>query len=217
MFRILFPLFFLLSLVGCGSSSGDVTYVAFGASDATGIGAFPPSEGYVFELKDIVEANCMSDLGLFNLGIPGAEISEFRSIELPAAVSLSPDIVTIWAGGNDLVDGDSASTFETDLAAILEELTNETSALIFIGDLPDLSLLPRFQEDPSPAVTPERIAEFNEAIERQAAEYGAMLVTLSDVALDNVLVSIDGFHPSNEGHRLIAERFAIPVASALCG
>ncbi|MCO6429793.1 MAG: SGNH/GDSL hydrolase family protein [Deltaproteobacteria bacterium] len=189
-----------------GSSSGEFEYVAMGASDATGIGATPLDEGYVFEIADALEADGY-DVGLLNLGIPGAETDEVEEIELPVAVEENPELVTIFTGVNDLVAGVAPDSFRSDLDEILRRLSSETPALVVIANFPDLTQLPRFQQNPDQDVTPARIAQFNSIIADLAGQYGVPIVDLAAVDIENFQVSNDGFHPSDEGHQLIADLF----------
>jgi acyl-CoA thioesterase I len=65
-------------------------------------------------------------------------------------------------------------------------------------------------------VTQERIEAFNEAIAAQAEDHDVLLVDLHAEAVEDDLVSDeDGFHPNNEGHRQIAERFLAVILPAL--
>lgn len=204
-----------LVFTGCGGNSGDadITYVAIGASDAVGIGASPISRGYVYLIEERLERDRSVDL--VNLGIPGAEISEFVDAELPVAVEEEPDLVTVFAGGNDIVDGDLAETFEEDLDKLLSTLKEKTQAKIFIATLPNLVALPRFQANPSPNITPQRVNAFNTAIIRQAQRYGATPVRLDTAPLITERVSDDGFHPSNEGYEVIADLFLDQILPSL--
>ncbi len=195
--------------LACGGDSGGdgIDYVAIGASDATGIGASSPTKGYVFEIQDGIEAQTNHKVVLFNLGIPGAEVQQMKDIEGPAAELLEPDLISIWAGGNDLVSGVSEQSFSDDLDAMLRSLTSNTSGFIVIANLPDLTLLPKFQQDPDADVTVARIAAYNAIISTLANRYGVALVDLASTPFENVLVSSDGFHPSNQGHQEIANKF----------
>src|SRR5918912_1475320 len=108
------------SLSACGSSSpssssasGPLRYTALGASDAVGIGAFPPTRnGYVYRVRDGLERQLGRAVELVNLGIPGAEI---RAIETALDASLRlgnrPTVVTLWTGPNDVVAGADAAEF----------------------------------------------------------------------------------------------------------
>lgn len=216
----------LFTACGGGSSDDDappilegpLDYLALGASDAVGIGASPLENGYVFLIDDALEEERGEDVDLTNLGIPGALADDILDV-LEIAVLVTghrPDIVTLWTGANDLTQGRTPEDFGADLDAILELLRRETSALIFVGDLPDLTALPRFVEDPDDDVTLERVAAFNAVIANQAALHGARLVPLSALPVEAELTSdLDGFHPSEEGHARIAEAFLEVIRPAL--
>ena len=66
-----------LSIPGCGSGPREkkieFVYLALGASDATGVGATPLTEGYVFLVKRELDRR-MPGVFLINLGVPGARI-----------------------------------------------------------------------------------------------------------------------------------------------
>jgi hypothetical protein len=51
----------------------EFVYLALGASDATGVGALPLTEGYVYLVNAELDRR-MSGVFLLNLGIPGARI-----------------------------------------------------------------------------------------------------------------------------------------------
>lgn len=216
--RVFLPiLFFTFILIGCDSSSqGDndeeLLYVAIGASDAVGIGASPLTNGYVFKIRDSLEEESFN-VDLRNLGILGAELDR---IKLAVEILLSdigsglvgnPDLITIWVGANDIISGVNPEEFESNLESILEQLFAETSAFIVIANIPDLTQLPRFIENPSDNVTLERVNTFNGIIENLAEEFGIPVVDLFSVEITDSFISQDGFHPSNEGHQRIADLF----------
>jgi lysophospholipase L1-like esterase len=203
-------------LAGCASSPGtvDFRYVALGASDAVGIGAVPLRRGYVFRIRDELRSRG-HEVELANLGIPVGEIDDIARIAR-LAPAMQPQLITLWTGANDLIDGDDPEEFEDTLAELLEDLRDASEAIIVIGDLPDLSRVPRFVDRPSPAVTPARVRAFNAAIMRQADEFDVAVATLSEPDMfDEITSSIDGFHPNNEGHRMIAEAFLAVILDEL--
>lgn len=212
---LLFFTLVCLILSGCGSDSPTspqrferLVYAAMGASDAVGIGAFPLEKGYVYRIRDGLKARA-NEVVLYNLGVSGKRINYLESTELPTAISVQPDVITIWAGPNDLIHGVDPATFEQSLATILTQLRQSTSAIIVLANIPDLTLLPRFLIDSDPDVTVERIYAFNLAIARQADMSTVPLVDLyaGGYASNWEYVSLDGFHPSNEGHAKIAELY----------
>lgn len=214
-------------LTACGGSSDDdappsvegpLSYLALGASDAVGIGAFPLENGYVFRIEDTLEIERDQPVDLVNLGVPGALADDIVDVlDLALATGIRPDIVTLWTGANDLTQSRSPEDFGADLEAILSRLRQETAALIFLGDLPDLTALPRFVMDPDMDVTLERLAAFNAVIENQAALHGAALVPISTLPVmeADLTSDVDGFHPSDEGHARIAELFLQVIRPAL--
>jgi lysophospholipase L1-like esterase len=204
----------IFCLGGCGKSSPTsptfdrLVYVALGASDAVGIGAFPLDNGYVYRVRDGLKVRA-DTVELYNLGVSGKRISYIESTELPAALMFEPNVVTIWAGPNDIIHGTSVEDFEASLTCVLSQLRQSTSAVIVIANVPDMTQVPRFLIDPDADVTLQRIAAYNDAIEQQAAVYSVPIIDLfgGGYATDWDYVSIDGFHPSNEGHAKIAELF----------
>jgi len=88
--------------------------------------------------------------------------------------------------------------------------------VIVAANVPDLTELPRFREEPDDDVTRERIEEFNAAIEEQAEEHDVLLVDAYREPIEDDLVSDeDGFHPNNRGHQRIADRFLAVILPAL--
>ncbi|HEX2116548.1 MAG TPA: GDSL-type esterase/lipase family protein [Alphaproteobacteria bacterium] len=202
-------------LAGCGGRGATgiarqdtVLYTALGASDAFGVGAEPISRGYVYRIRDGLDVR-LKTVNLINLGIPGAEIDRIaESARTFLQARARPDIVTLWTGANDVIGGRLVADFEPDLGNLLARLRADTDAVVVMANVPDLTRLPRFRARSAPTVTAERVRAFNEAIGRQAARYRVPLVDLFAQPIETELVSdIDGFHPSNEGHRRIAQLF----------
>lgn len=215
--------FLCSELSGCDNNSPTspqhferLVYAAMGASDAVGIGAFPLEKGYVYQIRDGLKYRA-NEVVLYNLGVSGKRINYIESTELPTAIAVQPHVITIWAGPNDLIHGVDAATFEQSLATVLMQLRQSTSAVIVLANIPDLTLLPRFLIDPDPDVTVDRVSAFNLTIARQASVHTVPLVDLyaGGYASNWEYVSLDGFHPSNEGHAKIAELYLEVLLKAL--
>ena len=199
------------SLLGCEKDApsaprrAQLVYVAMGASDAVGIGAFPLSNGYVYKIRDGLQGRA-DEVILYNLGVSGVHVSYLEEIELPTALARQPDVVTIWTGPNDLIHGTPAADFERSLSSVFAQLRRQTGAFLVMANVPDLMKLPRFLLQPDPDVTMARILAFNDAILRQTAAYRIPLIDLfaGDYAAEWEYVSLDGFHPSNKGHAKLA-------------
>ncbi len=221
--KIIFVLLITLVLIGCGDSDDkeEIIYVALGASDAVGIGAIPLTNGYVYKIQDGLEDKD-NDVYLLNLGWPGADIGKIKDIVEDLVIDIiadkvgDPDLITLWTGSNDVVAGDDPDDFRSDLEDILSQLSKNTSAFIVIANIPDLTLLPRFKDEPDKDVTTERIDDFNKAIKDtiDAIEQDPDIkVKVSIVDLfaeeisEDLVFDLDGFHPNNEGYQRIAELF----------
>lgn len=195
----------------------DLVYLAIGASDAVGIGATPITNGYVYQVADGLEQDG-TDVRLVNLGVPDAELDLLLDVAQGALrLGPEPDVATVWVGANDLIEDVGVEEFAQNLDQLLDDL-EETGALVAIADIPDLTQLPRFRDNPDPDVTGERIAAFNEAIRQEAEEHGAVLVRLSGEPVEDRFVSdADGFHPNDLGHERIAELFLDALEPELAG
>ena len=216
---LIISLLVAILLGGCASSSDRdddratnnqdvIHYLALGASDATGIGAIPLKKGYVYRIKKGLERKGKK-VKLTNLGIPTANIGAIEKATLAAMASgVKKDLVTIWTGANDVIGGDDVVGFENSLENILQNLRKDNSVFIVIMNLPDLTQIKKFREDPDKHVTPKRVTAFNQAITRQANKFNVPIVDFFKDAPGDMLVSkVDGFHPNNDGHQRIADLF----------
>jgi acyl-CoA thioesterase I len=208
-----------LSLGACAGSPEPpdrIVYLAIGASDAAGVGAEPMTDGYVFLIAEELDQR-VDEVFLAPLAIPGADTEQLdAALELFMESEIEPNLVTVWTGANDVIRGEDADDFEDELEEMFERLRDRTDGVIVAANIPDLTELPRFREDPDDDVTRERIEEFNDAIAEQAEDHDVLVVDLYDEPVDDDLVSDeDGFHPNDEGHQRIAEEFLEVILPAL--
>jgi acyl-CoA thioesterase-1 len=209
----------VIGLGGCASSPEPpdrIVYLAIGASDAAGVGAEPLSHGYVFRIADELDQR-VDQVFLAPLAIPGADTEQLdAALELFLASEIEPNLVTVWTGANDVIRGEDADDFEDALESMFERLRDRTDGVIAAANIPDLTELPRFREDPDEDVTRERIEEFNDVIAEQAEDHDVLLVDLHSEPIEDDLVSDkDGFHPNDEGHQRIADEFLEVILPAL--
>lgn len=220
-FHIYFYLIAAIVVASCATTSDDddlkespandlppVNYLALGASDAFGIGASPITRGYVYRIKDGFEDRGRR-VSLLNLGIPTADIPAIKKTAQKALKrDVEYDLVTIWTGANDLIGGGRVNEFEEDLAGILSRLRSRSNAFVVIMNLPELTTIKKFREDPDRDVTKERVAAYNASITRQANSFKVPIVDFYKAAPGDMLVSEkDGFHPNNDGHQKIADLY----------
>ena len=193
-----------------------IAYLAIGGSDAAGVGAEPITDGYVFLIAEELDQQ-IDDVSLTPLAIPRANTEQLdAALELLLETGIEPDLVTVWTGANDVIRGVDADDFEDELEDMFARLRERTDGVIVAANIPDLTELPRFREDPDDDVTRERIEAFNEAIEEQAEDYDVLVVDLFGEPVEDDLVSDeDGFHPNDKGHRRIADEFLEVILPAL--
>lgn len=200
-----------LCLTACGGTkekSIEFIYVALGASDATGVGAVPLTEGYVYLIARELDRQ-LPGVFLINLGVPGARLDLIKEqVRVAKQLGTKADLVTLWTGANDLVNGDDPKQFQERLRALLGMVKENISRSIAVANLPDLTQLPRFRTSPSATVTPARIEAFNRVIAEETRAAGGSLADLqARPVLDDFVFDVDGFHPNNAGHRELARQF----------
>ncbi|MFP5320146.1 MAG: SGNH/GDSL hydrolase family protein [Acidimicrobiia bacterium] len=205
-------------------------YVAVGASETAGLRAeVPLRDGW----PRVLYQTAMPPATVFvNLGIPGATVAQALAVELPQALGLEPDLVTVWLNVNDILAGVAAADFERDLGTLVRGLRRGGATRVLVANTPPLDRLPAYlacRPDP-PATAPEcrrpeplpepdvvnaMVDDYNAATARIAGEQGAQLVDLHAVGMaareagiDQALVSFDGFHPNSGGHQAVATAFA---------
>ncbi|HSW94907.1 MAG TPA: GDSL-type esterase/lipase family protein [Patescibacteria group bacterium] len=190
-------------------------YVAIGASDTVGVGASDPRSG---SWPARVAARLPAGTEYLNLGVSGSLASQAVREQLPAAIAAGPQLVTIWLAVNDLNASITASDYATALRSVVAPLVSGTSARIFVGDVPDLRSVPAYAGTDQTALL-ARIAAYNGAIAAVAATFPERVTVVdlfsgSGPLVSTITVSADGFHPSDAGYALIADRFAAAIAGA---
>ena len=190
-------------------------YVAIGASDTVGVGASDPGSG---SWPARVAARLAVGSSYANLGVSGSIASQASREQLPTAVSLKPQLVTIWLAVNDLNASVSASDYGAALRSVIEPLVQRTDARIFVGTVPDLRSVPAYAAQDQAALL-GRINAYNTAMTAIAASFKDRVVTVdlftgSAALTSTITVSADGFHPSDDGYKLIADRFIAAIAKA---
>ena len=190
-------------------------YVAIGASDSVGVGATDPATG---SWPARVAARLPSGTPYVNLGVSGSTAAQASREQLPAALSLKPQLVTIWLAVNDLNAGLTATEYAAAMRSVIEPLVRGTDARVLVGTAPDLRSVPAFG-DADQAELLGRVTAYNREIADLAASFDGRvtvvdLFTGSAALTSMITVSEDGFHPSDDGYALIAERFLAAIARA---
>jgi lysophospholipase L1-like esterase len=191
--------------------------VALGDSFTEGVGDPWPDRsacrGWADRLAEILAAQ-EPDLRYANLAIRGKMLAQVLGEQVPAAAAMRPDLVTIAAGGNDLLrPGVDPDLLAEPFNAAIEQLTAAGSrVLIFAGFNP--SLFPFIR------MIRRRAAIFNGHLRVIARQHDCLLVDLWTMRVlnDPRMWCEDRLHLSPEGHRRVAlrtaEELGVPVEAS---
>ncbi|MFO7689056.1 MAG: SGNH/GDSL hydrolase family protein [Cryobacterium sp.] len=185
---------------------GELLYVAIGDSAAQGIGATSPDRGYVGLLADQLRLRTGRTVRVVNLSVSGATAALAVRDQLPRFRSLSPDLVTVAIGANDIAQWDAAA-FDAEIATLFAALPGHA----LVADLPCFHL-PHNER---------KVAEANALLRARAAQHGLTVVALHATTKRSGLRSIathvatDLFHPNDRGYRVWADAFQPSLTGAL--
>ena len=140
-----------------------------------------------------------------NLAVRGRLLARIVDEQVPAALALRPDLVSLAGGGNDVMRP------RADLPALERMLTDGAQRLRDAGCdvLMFTTVDPSRREPGSRRVLPYlrgQIAGFNDGVRRAAERTGAVLVDLGgaeEVFDDPRLFSTDRLHLSSRGHEVV--------------
>jgi acyl-CoA thioesterase-1 len=185
---------------------GGLVYVALGDSAAQGVGASSPEHGYVGLLADRLRERTGRPVLVVNLSVSGAQVEDVVRDQLPRLAGLSPDVVTVAAGGNDVLRYDRAAFVEQ-----VEQLAGRLPAGALVADVPYF-MHGRWQDDAdeAAAVVAAAVARHDLRLVRlqQAQHERGWSAMLTDFAAD-------WFHPNDRGHRVWADAFWSVLADEL--
>ena len=225
-------------LASCASAAPEVepadddgapfTYVSVGASETVGEGATRPSQE---AWTNVLYRGAMPRAATFvNVGVSGSTVRQALDRQLPRAAGENPQLVTVWLNVNDIIRFVPVADYERDLAALVSGLRRGGQTQVLVANTPpveDFPVVRACMPDPPPGIPcrlpirlpgPEPVMalvqQYNDAIARVVAQEGAVLVDLQRAGVGArggrlpTYFASDGFHPSTEGHRAVAEIFA---------
>ncbi|MEQ4718651.1 SGNH/GDSL hydrolase family protein [Nonomuraea sp. B19D2] len=185
-------------------------FVAIGDSQTEGLGDGDDIIGHRGWADRLAEhlAHANPDLCYANLAVRGRQAAQIRAEQLPAALALRPDLVTVMAGMNDIIrPGFDAAKVADIVADMIAQLT-AAGAHVVTMTFPDI-----FRLAPLARPLRPRLLDFNARIREAATRPGVTLVDTFplDFTVDARMWSVDRLHASPTGHA----RFAAGVAHAL--
>lgn len=189
-------------------------YVALGDSLTAGrddYGRGGVRIGWARRLAGILSRRTAVPCALTNLAVDGASVAMVLEWQLPsmARTGLSPDLVSVTVGMNDIRDpAFNQERFGGELGVLLGGLT-ATGATVLTCTLPDIAGIVPLPAD-LVEVARLRMRQASDIIREQAASRGAVCLDVWAMpgAADPELFGPDRIHPNASGHQLMADAFA---------
>ena len=183
-------------------------YVALGDSSTEGLDDPDGRGGYrgwANRLAGHVAAAQPGGLLYANLAVRGRKTRDVRREQLAPALAMHPDLVTVFAGVNDIMRR------RCDVAAVAREAERmlaafaDTGATVLTITMPDLS-----DVAPVARLVRDRLLTLNERVREACARTGATCVDLARAPVTNDLRlwSDDRLHANSLGHTRIAAALA---------
>ncbi|MBK8139079.1 MAG: SGNH/GDSL hydrolase family protein [Chloroflexi bacterium] len=150
-----------------------------------------------------------------NLAVRGKTTGDMLAEQLPAALGLRPDLVSILAGGNDVRSPSwTPEHYRANLIRLVEPFMAFDTTLFLVAMIDNWASLPTgIRERQRPLY--DRIAQVNQVVREVARDYGLLLVDLERVeALHGMeMISADFVHANSFGYIRIAAEVARQLAA----
>ncbi|MEH0110172.1 SGNH/GDSL hydrolase family protein [Tersicoccus sp. MR15.9] len=178
-------------------------YVAVGDSFTEGIGDPEPSaqggnRGWADRLAEEL-ARTSSDFAYANLAIRGRLLDQIIAEQIDPALELKPDLVTISAGGNDIIRRADPDAVAARLDGAIGRLADSgATVLLFTG--------PDIRDTPVLGAIRGRVAIFNENLHTVAKRHDAVIADMWSLRelVQPQMWAPDRLHFSALGHHTIA-------------
>jgi lysophospholipase L1-like esterase len=190
--------------------------VVLGDSTAVGLGDPLPERGGWRGVGPLVAAALGVEAGGYlNPAFAGARMRCVLTEQVPVAVAHRPDVALLVAGMNDTLRPDfDAARVAGDLAEVIQRLRQVNTTVVPVR-FHDHSKVFRLPPSLKRALS-ARVAELNAAVDEVVAREGVPCLDLDRLpgAYDLAVWSVDRLHPSELGHRLLADGFTGLLAEA---
>lgn len=175
------------------------SFVALGDSFTEGLNDARPDGSFAGWADRVAEVLAGRQPGFryANLAIRGLGLGQVVETQVSAAVAMEPDLISIAAGGNDVLrprfDVDAVGRQFDDAVATLR--SGGATVLVFAGFAPGPGL-------PFRSTISARAAVYNDAVRASASRHGGILIDLwaMDELADPSMWSVDRLHLSSRGH-----------------
>lgn len=195
---------------GSGARRGYVRFVALGDSATCGVGDRDSDgswRGWARILAGaLTEAH---DVSFLNLAVAGSTTADVRRTQLSRAIAHRPHLAALIVGVNDTLRSSwDPRAVRANLLACADALAEQGAVLMTVR-FHDHSRVLRLPW-PLAGAQSRRTAALNEIIDELHDRYDGIRVDLSEMpeVYERSFWSIDRLHPSELGHRALAQQFA---------
>lgn len=207
-----------------------LVYAALGASETAGVGLNDTALLERYSWPQLFFNTAFPRAATYyNFARPGDTTAAALQDQVPQALAVHPDVVTVFFNIDDLVNGVSAAAFAANLDTIVRTARRNGQARVLVANAPSIDNLPALRacygagdgsvRCPVPAgvaipardVVDAAVNAYDEAIATVVAREGATLVDLrahsDELTSHPEDVAPDGLHPSALGDQMIAQLF----------
>ena len=182
-------------------------YVAVGDSSTEGLRDYRPDGSYQGWSRRLAQrlADHQGGLTYANFGVRGKTTRQILQAQVPHALSMNPDLVTMFSGTNDVLRREwDLPALERDMEK-MQSVFIENGATVLTFTLPDLTPIMPLARFLAP-----RIRAMNKALHETTKRTGAILLDFAayPVATDPRLWDVDRIHANADGHARIANALA---------
>ena len=184
----------------------DRLYVALGDSFTEGVGDWEPRlpNGVRGWADRVAKQLSKEDPGWLyaNLAIRSRRLDRIISEQIVPALAMKPDVISFYAGGNDIME------FRKDMDQVLDDYSAAVEQLA--GSGAQILLFTGFDVPVHPLLAPlkRRNWRFNERVRQLAAAHGSTVTLVDywkwDAYNDRRMWDIDKLHMNRAGHRYMA-------------
>lgn len=172
-------------------------YLALGDSFTIGTGTTPERSFPAILVRLWARAGRECDLR--NPAVNGYTTDDLIRAELPLLTEVTPDLITLLIGANDIVAGSSEERYRAQLRRIHDLLRRTPGAARYALPQPDWSLTAAGAAYGEPARIADMIERFNAIAREEAERAGASYLDLFPLMREQMrrgMVAADGLHPS---------------------
>ena len=175
-------------------------FVALGDSCTEGLDDLLPDGAYRGWADRVASVLDAPGFRYANLGVRGRRLDQMLVEQVPFAETLTPDLVAVFGGGNDVMSGASVAEIRRRVDSVVRAVTS-FAPTVAVFTLSDISGRMPFGWRMRP-----RIEALNDAMRFAASRYGAILVDVwaDECVHDSRYFGPDRLHLSSLGHRRLA-------------